>query len=312
MYMPSLPTEHAEPPAALADLQRRFLDLIVQPLVDDYRLAPLPPDGPRSRAALDALVKPNDRLRADERVELYARQYWFRLLESITEDFPGVAAILGPSVFHRHMRAYLAAHPPRGYTLRRLGEHVPDYLAAQQDLHAAPGPAAVDMARLEWAHMEVFDAAALPPLTSEHALDQGLLDLHIGLQPHLRLLKLDHPVDQWRLRQQRQDLHDASSNAVSGNGPTPGADTAAPGPTAYRRHAVRLVVHRHDNRVYFKRVPLEAFALLQAIQKAGPFGEALEEAARHARRAPAWWQRHLRGWFTEWTTLLWLTAPPIR
>ena len=43
------------------------------------------------RARLIELVKPNDRLTSTERLNIYHRQYWYRILDSFNEDFPGLA-----------------------------------------------------------------------------------------------------------------------------------------------------------------------------------------------------------------------------
>ena len=46
-------------------------------------------------------IRPNDRLSSFERLEIYNRQYWFRLFSSFEEDFPGVQAIVGRNGFRR-------------------------------------------------------------------------------------------------------------------------------------------------------------------------------------------------------------------
>ena len=40
-------------------------------------------------------VKPNDRLTSAERLEIYNRSYWYRILDSLREDFPGLRAVVG-------------------------------------------------------------------------------------------------------------------------------------------------------------------------------------------------------------------------
>ena len=70
------------------------------------------------------LIKPNRRLKAFERLEIYSRSYWFRLLGSLSEDFPGLVAILGWSAFERMAKAYLAECPSESYTLRDLGSRL--------------------------------------------------------------------------------------------------------------------------------------------------------------------------------------------
>ena len=49
------------------------------------------------RAAAAEFIKPNDRLSSFERLEIYNRQYWFRLLDCLYEDYPGLLSVLGKS-----------------------------------------------------------------------------------------------------------------------------------------------------------------------------------------------------------------------
>src|SRR6202051_5290361 len=48
-----------------------------------------------------ALIRPNSRLTSLERLDIYSRSYWFRLADSLSEDFPGLRAGLGSLVFGR-------------------------------------------------------------------------------------------------------------------------------------------------------------------------------------------------------------------
>jgi hypothetical protein len=50
-----------------------------------------------TRVHAASYFQPNDRLTSFERLEIYNRQYWFRLLESLHEDFPGLRAVLAKS-----------------------------------------------------------------------------------------------------------------------------------------------------------------------------------------------------------------------
>ena len=96
----------------LANLQKRMALAILQPLTRSDRLAP---------NADAAYIKPNSRMTAAERLEIYSRSYWFRVLDSLYEDFPGLRAILGQRAFHRLSVAYIAECPSRSFTLRNLG-----------------------------------------------------------------------------------------------------------------------------------------------------------------------------------------------
>src|SRR5260221_11348522 len=86
-----------------------------QPLTGCDRIAPKTDAG---------FIKPNNRLTSVERLEIYSRSYWFRVLDSLHDDFPGLRAVLGQRAFHRLARAYLPACPSRSFTLRNLGSRL--------------------------------------------------------------------------------------------------------------------------------------------------------------------------------------------
>jgi hypothetical protein len=71
------------------------------------------PGGGRMSDYASRYIKKNDRLTSFERLEIYNRQYWFRVLASMAEDFPGLRAILGQWRFDDMYRAYLAECPSR-------------------------------------------------------------------------------------------------------------------------------------------------------------------------------------------------------
>ena len=64
----------------------------------------------------EEIVKPNDRLSSMERIEIYSRSYWFRIISSLNEDFVGLRAVVGDSKFDALIQAYLAANPSRSFT----------------------------------------------------------------------------------------------------------------------------------------------------------------------------------------------------
>ena len=73
------------------------------------------------RAVTSQIIKPNDRLTSFERLEIYNRQYWFRLMAGFAEDFPGLHAVLGGRRFDAMAKAYLIDCPSQSFTLRNLG-----------------------------------------------------------------------------------------------------------------------------------------------------------------------------------------------
>ena len=73
-------------------------------------------------------IKPNDRLSSFERLEIYNRVYWFRVLDCLYDDYPGLRAIVGERKFMKLTTAYLAKYPSASFTLRNLGQRLEKFL----------------------------------------------------------------------------------------------------------------------------------------------------------------------------------------
>src|SRR5271168_4040305 len=112
----------------LLNLQRRMARAVMTPLTRSERMRAVAPDGRSMRAVASQIIKPNDRLTSFERLEIYNRQYWFRVLSAFAEDFPGLRAVLGERRFDALAKAYLTACPSRSFTLRNLGSRLEVWL----------------------------------------------------------------------------------------------------------------------------------------------------------------------------------------
>ncbi len=114
------------------------------------------------RPDLTAAIASTDTLGAADRVAIYADMYLWRLRGVLAEDFEKVAAVLGEDGFTDLARAYLAAHPSEHPSVRHVGRSFADYLARRPP---AGAPVWVpDLARLEWARVEAFDALDAEPV----------------------------------------------------------------------------------------------------------------------------------------------------
>src|SRR5215468_6024567 len=144
----------------LANLQRTMARAVMQPLTAAERSQRHAPDGSSMRAYAGRFIKPNDRLTSFERLEIYNRQYWFRLLSSMTEDFPGLRSVLGERRFEAMCKAYLVDCPSRSFTLRNLGSQLESWLRKHPKWAGTKQTLAIDIVRLEWADIEAFDGKA--------------------------------------------------------------------------------------------------------------------------------------------------------
>lgn len=179
----------------LEQTQREFFAALQMPLRGRSRnstdLAPsVEGHSPEFLAKAESLMKAGSNLLPAEQLELYHRQYWFRLLDSIAEDFPTLRKIAGEGTFWALMEAYVCACPSASFTLRHLGRRLADFTAEWEEIDATRRRWFAALARLEYAHMEIFEAAeweAVPP--------EQLASVELGLQPHVVLLELPVPAD---------------------------------------------------------------------------------------------------------------------
>src|SRR6186997_1950140 len=91
-----------------------------------------------------------------QQLEVYREQYWLRHTGSLVEDFPGLSGILGQSAWERLVEGYLDRHPPEQFSLRDLGSRLAGYV--QEQVWLERPELCRDMAALEWAYIECFDA----------------------------------------------------------------------------------------------------------------------------------------------------------
>jgi hypothetical protein len=297
-----VPTLTARSKRELRALQRATLAVVMNPLTRESRTAPRLRDGRATKSAVAAIAKPNDRLSAVERLEIYNRMYWFRVLDSLHEDCPGLRAALGEKRFMRLAEAFLLKYPSRYWTLRDLPQRLARFIREEPRLTAPHTALCEDIARFEWAQVEVYDGAARPVFSVDDLLDADPAKIRLNLQPYLQLLKLRHPVDDYLIAIRKRE---ALLRGDASNAPTAlrrRRDSRVPRP---RRAACRVAVHRHGGKIYFKRLDPAAFRILAAIRAGRPLERALSVGIPRARKPRADWAAQVQDWFRTWMELGW-------
>jgi hypothetical protein len=245
---------------------------VMRPLTSDLQMQ-TSVDGRSVSELADSYIKPNEMLTSFDRLEIYNRQYWFRVIGAVAEDFPALNTVLGQKIFDRLILAYLRENPSTSFTLRNLGSKLPQWLEDHSEFAPRRHDLLLDVARLEWAYVEAFDRAGILPLTVADFSDLGA-DSKLFLQPHLQLLDLRYPVDELVLAVHRESgPSDIMSNAASEHRPV--RQVRLP---KMRRSEVQLAVHRYENSVYYRRIDREAFLLLSGLQRGESLGRAVEVA----------------------------------
>jgi len=281
--------------------------VISRPLTAGNRMQPRWSDGRATSVVAGAIAKPNDRLTSFERLEIYNRMYWFRVLDSLYDDCPGLRAVLGDRKFIRLAEAYLVKHPSGSFTLRNLPSRLAAFIRAEPRYTRPHTALCYDLARFEWARVEVFDTAARPVFTID-----GLLDvpparhgrLRFELQPYLQLLRLDYPVDDFILAVKKREaelLRGDASNAPSTLRQLRESKVRRPA-----RARTFVAVHRLNSRIYFKRLEPAAHRILLALRAGATLEQALATGIPRARKSRVDWAARVQAWFRIWMELGWL------
>lgn len=290
---PSTATAKRENPS-LEEIQRVIAGALFQPLTADEGMSPA------SQAVAERFVKPNDRLTAFERLQIYNQQYWWRLLGAFGEDFRGVHAVLGERKFDRLATAYLQACGSSSWNLRDLGAKLPAFLAEHPELTQPRSALALDVARVEWARVVAFDGPEKPVLSARQIAAMPAERLRLGLQPYLVLLELSHPVDEL-MRTLKRTAIAAVSNAVAATH-TRRSRTIA---VRKSRTPIYLAVHRVQFSVYYKRLDPEAYRLLLALGAGATLEDACATAFAGSKELPEKSAARIQEWFARWMQFGW-------
>jgi hypothetical protein len=219
-------------------------------------------------------------LPAAERLAIYANMYCWRLIDALREDFPKLVAALGDDGFCALAAGYVREHPSEEPSLSKLGRRVADYLVR----HPAGRPDLPDLAQLEWARAEAFEAEEVPLAGIDSLRAVPLAELphvRIALAPSVRLLRLEHDAPAlWRAIEDRTALRPPC------------------------RSKVDVAVWRKEFEVFHAVLDADEARAVERAMGGGPLGAVCEpftergDAAAAALRAVASW--FAEGWVRRW------------
>lgn len=289
----------------LLTLQRRMAAAVMEPLTRNETTRKTRRDGVGMQREAGDFIKPNSSLTSFERLEIYNQQYWFRLYSSFEDDFPGLLAVLGRETFERVMRAYLDACPSTSFSLRDLGSRLHGFLRKNVELTGPKSRLAQEVVLVEWAHIEAYDAATVSPFPPESFASIGDETI-LELQPSVRLLDLSYPVDELLIAMRQ----DAGSNDTSSNNATAARKISVVRRVAQLRpDPIMLAVHRQEFTVYYKRLRMEEYRMLTAIQTGVPLSDVFATAFNNSLLDETAQAALLQECFQQWAVLGWLCAP---
>ena len=250
----------SDAPPWLEEFQRRFGDVLRAPLdraTGTLRAATETYDTDVVGEVIDA-----ERASAAERLAVYNRQYWFRLLDAMNASFALSSRLLSAWAFNEHAAAFLTAHPPRAWDLDRAPDGFEDFISLDRGVPAF----AVEAARLDAAWRSLLRAPAVTPYRPTADDAPRLLSSRLVSSPAAALIE-----ERFRLFESKLALHRG------------GYDAAINPPTTLPSPRWWAVLREPTGLRHFSLAPREG-ELLRLLQTL-PVGEAL--AVLEARCAEA-------------------------
>lgn len=271
----------------IGSLQKFILDAIRRPLDAEMRID----ENAKLGKLAEKFLLPTDKLSSLQRLEIYNQQYWYRMLDSLEEDFPALCKIIGKDEFRRLSVEYINNNPSRTHFLSDLGCDMHKYVATNSGGMEIKEPVNVrmclDVISVEWAQIHAFDAEEKAPASPAGKNSQELFQIEFRLQPHISLLKLSYDVREFILQ-----LKDSGSKIAY--------------PSAKTNY---LAVHRHENQVYMKELTKEASTMLEAIQDGASIENCIERVLEENEHLDVGiLAQSVQEHFASWIRLGWLCS----
>lgn len=284
------PLAHARSKKELLAIQRAFVDIIRKPLIENERMVP----DKRSQQMMLA----NSKLSEHERLELYAQQYWWRIIHSFDEDFKALKKLLGVKKYKILRDEYLTKLPSNSFTLRNLGSRLPQFIKKSRTLNKSLKQAAFECASFEWGRIEAFDSEEFESLTPKEVMTPGFDKRKLFLQPHIKLFTFKYPIH-GLIQGEKSTSNQMNSNVGVYDKNKKSTNIK---PFKIKPKISFIVLHRHENRVLMKPVSYKEMKVLDLFLK-GCSLRKLDSLGSYLKGIK---EEELYSWFKDWISLNWL------
>lgn len=219
---------------------------------------------------------------AEQRLAIYHNAYRARLVEALAGDYAQLQKLLGAERFSQLCHAYISEHPSHYFSLRWFGRQMPAFLGYAEEPGSHDWPA--EMAGLEWAFTESFDAADAELVTEADAAvipAAAWPGLIVAFHPSVRCLILwwNTPA-RWRAAKREQK---------------PPQPLRLPEPTA-------CLLWRQALTTQFRTLAADETVALRAAMAGASFAEicgALAETLQDQEQVPMRAAGFLKGWLAS-------------
>jgi hypothetical protein len=288
--------KEAKIPSSLKLTQKWFAGIMTNKLNEYNQIQTIAPSGLVIAEEATRYIVPSPTLQPHQRMQIYNQQYWWRLLNTLHENFPLVTRLFGYHAFNEEIGIpYLLKYPPNHWSLNLLGERLPKWILNYYQ--ALDRPLIYNAANLDCAYIASFNAPQKSSLDLSF-LQQGgnpesFLNYTFFLQPHIHLFKWDYDLFTFRQSFLEHDVDYWLDN----NFPPLGK-----GKTYYC-----LLYRLQTNKIMWKEITLGEYVLLGFIQRGASIEQACEFLEKQDTSIYEQATENLQKWFQDWTIRGWLT-----
>jgi len=246
---------------------------------------------PRAARDVGAVVLPSKNLSSLERLGIYAHMYYARLVEVMEGEYPTTRQLLGERAFAAACRRFIAKNPSRTRTLNSLTLRFPGFLARMLPRTQRNGLAA-DVARIERAMEDVFDAERAEPMTGAQFAAIGAGDWErttLRVTPALVFLKLRYPANAYMTALRRGEK-----------------------PRLPKPRTTHVIVFRRGYQVFRRDQEPEQWKLLQSLVAGKPLAAAVRASIGGRGASAERVAKRLGKWFEEWAAAQLFVQGPSR
>lgn len=282
-------------PPVLKSTQEWFAGVITNPLENNERIQTFSPYGTLIAEESARYIIPSPTLKPHRRIEIYNQQYWWRLLNTLHQNFPILTRMFGYQAFNQKIGVpFLSVYPPDHWSLTVLGERLPAWISeSYQDkdrslLHNA--------AALDWAFTASYIAPESPPLDLSLLLTkdpESLLECTFYLQPSIRIFAWNYDLLTFRQTFLSKEVDYWLENSF---------------PELATDKLYRFVLFRDkNNRVAWKQISEGESILLELFREGSSLEKACEILQKQEESIYDEIEANLQQWMQEWARSGWLT-----
>jgi Putative DNA-binding domain len=275
------------PPQELVAAQNWFGKAISRPLAAEFKSQANGLFGDSLRAEAEAHLRGSDGIGSLERLELYNRQYWFRLISVMQVDYTCTIHVMGLSSYNAWAVRYLDKHPPDSPYLNDLDRSFHAFMRSEYD--GKDREWVMESLTYDRAFAKAFEGREGEVLLQGALAPGDMLQARLQLAPHVTALSLAHDWSSYRA----EALKDESLEAT------------LPLPEAMPFHRV---VHRHEATLFEKEIPAAAAALLAALSTPATLPEVFDRMPDLSESDTQDLETHLTEWFADFVSRGWIVS----